>query len=193
MGGVEHGRLFFVLKRSGLMSQTDSGSDRYFPSKRDGWIEGVILGSLGTSVVGMLIPLALPDADRVEAFWVAGLILMMDAFMLWVLYGTGYRITQDRLLIRSGPFFFRVPLDRIESIAPTNNLLASPACSADRLEIIYCGGSKKIMVSPSDKAGFLSAIVERCPLLTGLHHQVQRKMQPASPPVRTLPSQGIDS
>jgi hypothetical protein len=39
--------------------------------------------------------------------------------------------------------------------------LSSPACSLDRLLLRY--GSRRIMISPADKIGFLAELQLRCP------------------------------
>jgi hypothetical protein len=49
-----------------------------------------------------------------------------------------------------------VPIDSIEKVEATRSPLSSPALSLDRLRINY--GKRRIMVSPSDRAGFLRAI-----------------------------------
>ena len=157
------------------MSKTKKEPNPYFPSKRDWWIKGLIWGSLLVSVVGGTIPLSAPGTHWVQAALVVAVVAGMDGLMLWVLYGTGYRVTRDQLLIRCGPFSFSVPLDTIDSITPTLSLWSSPACSLDRLLIVYGVSYQQIMVSPADKTGFLSAIVSRCPSLTRLHNQVRKK------------------
>ena len=165
------------------MASTNPTQNRYFPSKRDGWIIGLIWGSLLISVVGGIIPLALPGNSWLEAILVVAVLVAMDGLMLWVLYGTGYRVTRDLLLIRCGPFSFRVPLADIESIVPGNSILSSPACSIDRLKIVYGFSQQNIMISPADKPGFLSAIVEQCPTLVVLHDRVRKRTHSPSPTV----------
>lgn len=156
------------------MSRINPSQDLYFPSKRDRWLVGLIWGSVLASVVGGVIPLALPGTPWIEVCLVGGLLVSIDALMLWVLYGTGYHVKQDVLLIRCGPFSFRVPLADIESIVPGNSILSSPACSIDRLKIVYGLSQQSIMISPADKPGFLSAIVQQCPSLMMHHGRVQK-------------------
>jgi hypothetical protein len=74
-----------------------------------------------------------------------------------IMIGTYYTVTRDLLVIRSGPFRFKVPLHQIESVRESRSSLSSPAMSLDRLLIRY-GKRRRIMVSPDDKAGFLMAI-----------------------------------
>lgn len=64
------------------------------------------------------------------------------------------------LLVRSGPFRWRIAIDGIESIRPSRSPLSSPALSLDRLEITY-GGGRRLLISPEDREGFLEAIVAR--------------------------------
>ena len=97
-------------------------------------------------------------------FRVALLMLLMAVagFMLWVLYRTSYTFADDMLLIRCGPFRYRVPLGEIDAVRPSRNPLSSPACSLDRLLITWKGGRKRILISPDDKAGFLRDMARLC-------------------------------
>jgi len=162
------------------MSTHDKNHDRYFPSKRDRWIVGLIWMGILVSVVGGMVPLLVAGVSWTELLLVGSLLVGMDSLMLWVLYGTGYTITPDRLLIRCGPFGFCVRLDAIDSITPTRSPWSSPACSLDRLKIVYGVSQQSVMISPAEKSGFLSAIVQRCPTLVVLHDQVRKKTDPSS-------------
>ncbi len=133
-----------------------------FPSKRDGWLVAVIwlAGVLlvGTAwipiVAGPFGPLRIP---------LALVHLAAAGFSFWVLYGTGYRVGEHEVLVRSCPFRWRIPIAAIASVTPSSNPMSSPACSLDRLRIAYRGarGDRALMVSPADKAGFLAALAAR--------------------------------
>jgi hypothetical protein len=79
---------------------------------------------------------------------------------LWILGTTDYTIDGDELRIRSGPFRTRVRISGIAAITPTRNPLSSPALSLTRLRIDH-DGSRSVMISPADCAGFLAAIEAR--------------------------------
>jgi hypothetical protein len=135
-----------------------------FPSRRDTWI--VLLSWIGAGVevaVGIILRFSnLPPLVK----GLGPLVCFTGAlFMVWVLYGTYYVVTEATLIIRCGPFRFRVPLAEIEAVTPTRNPLSSPACSLDRLLIQSRQACRRIMVSPLDKSGFLKALVARCPHL----------------------------
>jgi hypothetical protein len=165
------------------MASNNPSQNNYFPSKRDWWIVGLIWVGVVVSVVGGIVPLVLTGASWTKLVLMASLFVVMDSLMLWVLYGTGYTITADQLFIRCGPLSFRVRLDSIERIFPTRCPWSSPACSLDRLRIVYGLSQQSLMVSPVDKPGFLSAIAQQCPTLIVLHDRVRRKTDSSSSPV----------
>ena len=162
------------------MPPINPGQDLYFPSKRDWWIVGLIWLGVTVSLVGGIMPLVVSGASWTEMILVGSLLVGMDWLMLWVLYGTDYTITPDRLLIRCGPMSFGVRLESIEFIFPTRSPWSSPACSLDRLRIVYGLSQQSIMISPENKSEFLSAIVQHCPTLVVLHDRVWKKTDSAS-------------
>ena len=157
------------------MPSINPTQNRYFPSKRDRWIVGLIGLGIVVSVVGGIVPSVLTGASWRELAMMGSLVVGLDVLMLWVLYGTGYTIKSDRLIIRCGPFSFCIWLNAIESITPTRSPWSSPACSIDRLKIVYGLSQQSIMISPADKPGFLSAIVQQCPTLVLLHDRVRKR------------------
>jgi hypothetical protein len=78
----------------------------------------------------------------------------------WVFAATSYTITATELLVRSGPFHWRIALRDVTGVAPTRSLLSGPALSLDRLRIDY-GRGRSIMVSPRDRAGFVAELTRR--------------------------------
>ncbi|MCK9377663.1 MAG: PH domain-containing protein [Syntrophobacterales bacterium] len=145
-----------------------------FPSKRDTWI--VLLSWIGAAIevaVGLL--LLTSTAPWAIKWLVPAACLAGAAFMLWVLYGTYYAFSGDTLVIRCGPFRIKVPVAEIEAVTPTRNPLSSPACSLDRLLIRYRQGKRRLMVSPLDQNGFLTALVSRGPHLSRSGLEVVRK------------------
>jgi len=138
-----------------------------FPSKRDPWLVAVIWAAVALLLATASVPI------QSGAFGVLGVPLALlhgiaAGFALWVLYGTGYRIEGRQLVVRGGPFRWRIELDAIVSVTPTGSPLSSPACSLDRLRIAYrtTRGERTLMVSPADKAGFLAALARHCPALS---------------------------
>jgi hypothetical protein len=135
---------------------------RVYESKRDGWI--VFL--LWTAVIVMLIGagnLWGAPVPLIFRLLISLLLILAAAFVLWVLYGTRYVLTDRALIVRSGPFRWVIDLEAIHEISPTRNPLSSPACSLDRLHIRYRPNPSGLMISPLDKEGFLRDLMELTP------------------------------
>jgi membrane protein YdbS with pleckstrin-like domain len=131
---------------------------KVFPSKIDRWLAYTLVGAGILSTVACIPILFTPDPRH----WLILIVPVITCVALpyWLFTTTKYTVGTDELLIRSGPFWWRVPIKDIVSITPTRNPLSSPALSLDRLEINY-GKNTSIMVSPLDKEGFIEALRAR--------------------------------
>lgn len=134
---------------------------KIYESKRDAWIVVLIWIGVLMCLFGVAAQLASP-ATPVLKVVTAIIAFFAVGFMLWALYGIRYTLTDAALMIRCGPFRYRVPLDRIDSVRPTRNPLSSPAASLDRLRIEWNKGRKRIMVSPLKKKEFMRDLERRC-------------------------------
>ncbi len=129
--------------------------ERVFPTAVDGWIVAVLV--LATVVViGGIVPIIglLPPLARIGllAFAAAPIV-----FPFWLMRTTRYIVTREALLVRSGPFFWRIPSEEIVDVRPSRSLLSAPAFSRKRLAIHRRRGGP-ILVSPKDRSGFLVAL-----------------------------------
>ncbi len=131
-----------------------------FPSKIDWWLLALLLLVISGQFTGAVCVFI-----GGSQLWAGGVLLLSAGFISWLLRSTYYVVDETRLLIRSGPFWFAVPLETIEEILPTHNPLSSPALSLDRLAIHYQVQGKKrmVMISPADKEGFLRVIAALVP------------------------------
>lgn len=123
-----------------------------YRSKVDAWLVAVLVTSVIASMVGAMFVVPV----RPPLTWaLAALIAGVGVFLpLWLLNSTRYSLLAGELLIRCGPFRWRIPLAGITGITPTSNPVSSPALSLDRLRIDY-GTGDSLMISPRDKAGFI--------------------------------------
>lgn len=126
-----------------------------YRSKVDTWLAGVMVAA----AVVVLIAGLFMVLGSVPAKWfiVPPMVLLGVVLPLWLLVGTDYRIADQHLLIRSGPFRWRIPLREIRSVRPTRDARSSPALSLDRLLIMY-GRDKSCLISPTDKERFLNEL-----------------------------------
>ena len=127
-----------------------------FRSKIDVWLGGImLLGILVSAAVAIALLLQKGIAS------LAIIPLMATGSGLWLLIETWYGVTDTDLIVHCGPFRDTVPVASIRAIRPTRTVVSAPALSLDRLEVTHAGGA--LVISPVDKAGFISAVRERNP------------------------------
>ena len=135
-----------------------------FASKVDAWLIWFVRLSFATSFL-VVVGVCAAERKWETLLWTGGLLAVVQGFIEWIFHTTYYLVESDELRIRSGMFRWRIPIERIESVEPTNNPLSSPALSLDRLDIRY--GSKNILVSPEDREGFMAALRAVNPRISG--------------------------
>jgi FtsH-binding integral membrane protein len=128
-----------------------------FRSKIDSWLAIVLLASAAAALLAAYL-----TASRTTGIGLLGPALLAGigaGLPLWLLFSTIYSINSGILLVRSGPFSWKIPLSEITRIVPTRSALSSPALSLDRLRVEY-GSRNAVLVSPRDQATFIRAISE---------------------------------
>ena len=121
----------------------------------------VLVGVIALAAIFLRPPAE--SGDRVESILVLAL---AAGLLLWLFLTTRYIVTDTHLLVRAGPFRWRVLISEITAITPTTSPLSSPALSLDRLRVEYgtrkwIGTPKSILISPKDRDGFMADISER--------------------------------
>lgn len=127
-----------------------------FESKRDTWLVALIVASMVVMAVA-IIALRTAPMDPLVRWGVIAALLATIALTGWLLASTYYLVYDDRLVIRSGPFRWRIALATIVSVTPTRAVWSSPALSLDRLRIDY-GSGRWVLVSPRRREAFLAAL-----------------------------------
>jgi hypothetical protein len=95
--------------------------------------------------------------------WWTVLPLVVTALLVgWMLLSTWYAFAATSLIVRCGPFSWRIPLEQIFAVHETDSLRSGPALSMDRLEISF-GDNRRILISPRDKSGFLQELQRQVP------------------------------
>jgi hypothetical protein len=149
-----------------------SSSVLIFPSKVDRWILWLMAVPLIFSVAAVTSAL-LAHPPLSAAILMVSLEVAVLGFITLTFKSTRYLVGDRELIIRSGPFRWRIAIDGIESVVPSRNPLSSPALSLDRLEIRY-GSGRRLLISPQDREGFLEALMARSRLLHREGEQIRR-------------------
>jgi len=126
-----------------------------YRSKVDAWLVGLLASSMAVSLYGASQVIAV----RTPAVWfVAALIAGVGVGLpLWLLVSTRYTLESTQLVVRSGPFTWRIRLADITAITPSSNPMSSPALSLDRLRIDH-GRGQSLLISPVDQSRFIAAV-----------------------------------
>lgn len=128
----------------------------------DWWWGGLVIG---VAVLLLVSAAIVPQEGRLGIF---AAVLPVVALILWMILGTYYEFHDEHLFCRCGPFFERIPYDKIKSARLTRNLLSSMALSSRRIEIRQHGKgyfTGTTMISPVNKEDFLQELLRRCPNL----------------------------
>lgn len=89
------------------------------------------------------------------------LALSINAILIWMIASTRYKVLGDKLVVRSGPIRKTIPIADITDVAPSKNLLSSPALSFNRLVINYKGGF--VYISPERREEFIRLLLSKNP------------------------------
>ncbi len=125
------------------------------------WLFFLVSLLLAISWILVLVDSSSSPATKVFVSLIASVLL---PFILWVYWGTKYRLTETHLLVRSGPFSRKILLDSITEVEPVRSLQSCPALSRNRFLIRY-DRFATVMISPEDRACFLKELAVRAPHL----------------------------
>ncbi|ALC91608.1 hypothetical protein AM500_18820 [Bacillus sp. FJAT-18017] len=128
----------------------------YFPSKKDIWLYPIYW----CCIVVCFTPLLIGE-DYGALFFLRPLAILLG----WCWFTTGYKVSEETLIIQYGPIKKKIPIKDIRRIRKSKNPLSAPALSLDRLEISYGSGYGfgMALISPKDKQSFVSLLKSKNP------------------------------
>jgi len=92
------------------------------------------------------------------------IIFLLFCMLIWIWFGTGYKLKEGVLIIRSGPFVKKVDIKEIKKVESSNistfaiSYISGPSLSTDRIKIVYGKIHDTVSISPSNKKKFLSIL-----------------------------------
>lgn len=86
--------------------------------------------------------------------------------MLWVWFGTGYKIKEGIIKIKAGPFGTTVKINDIKKVKCVSNsssigYLSGPALAFDKLQVTYGNRYEIVNISPKNENDFLKILIIR--------------------------------
>ena len=135
----------------------------WYRSKVDWWLVPLLCIPPVASVAVTVMVLRV--GTPAEAFVGFGMILLVVAIYVGLVFPMKYGMDDEHLHVRFGLCHRRIPLARITNVWPTNNPLSSPALSLDRLHVQFGSGLwGALMISPADREQFLDELARRAGL-----------------------------
>ena len=122
-----------------------------FQSKKDIWLAVLIWG-----VIILMFFMMITEQNIVV--YIVG--ILNNALLLWLWFGTNYKIDDENLIVKSGPFKSTIDIKSIKKLRATKTLLAGPALSIDRIEIQY-KRYDSVIVSPKEKNKFIESLLSK--------------------------------
>lgn len=97
-------------------------------------------------------------------YWIVIVFSAIDALLLWVYFGTNYKLTDTELIYRSGPIRGKIKVDEIREIVKGKTMVAGlkPATAAKGL-IVKFRKYDEIYISPLSNDLFVAEILKRNP------------------------------
>jgi hypothetical protein len=124
----------------------------YFFSKKDPIVGIIFFGVMGTGVVSTFV------SHSHLAFKIIMLFGLLYVSSFW--FGTSYKIDDQEIKIKSGPFTTIVPIKEINRIRKIKTLQSAPALSFDRIAVDW-GKNNSVIISPREKEEFIRVLKEK--------------------------------
>lgn len=135
-----------------------------FPSKKDVWFGLIIWGFVLFMIAAYVFGGEPIGMQFITYNSIAGYVLsvLIIGLLLWLWFGTGYKIEGGFIKIKFGPFQSKVKIAEITKLRATKNPLSAPALSIDRIEILY-GKYGTALVSPKNRVQFIKTLLAENP------------------------------
>lgn len=129
-----------------------------FRSKKEWWVLAFLV-----CMTGLLVQLlvTMQAKGNISAYPIHAATYIITIFIIWwPIFNTRYVVDKEYLTIHCMFLTWKIKRTDIQSISATNNSIASPALSLDRLKIDYVkdGKTKFVLVSPKDQKAFYQAL-----------------------------------
>ncbi len=136
-----------------------------FRSRKTWWIGLIFWFSILSAILSLIWVFLKGSMDNIIVNTIPGILIAASAgLLLWIWYGTHYKLTNDCLFYSSGPFKGRIPLEEISKIEAGRTLWVGmrPALATKGL-IIHYGRYDKVYISPDDNKRFLTELRKQRP------------------------------
>ncbi len=131
-----------------------------FESKKDILFSVLVFG-LNGFLIWLTVSGLISGKIEKNEYGVIILLMLVVIFLFWLYFGTSYKLSEEGLIYRSGPFHGKISLHRIREIVVGQTLWVGfrPATSNKGLIIKY-NKYDEIYISPNTNEAFIKKILE---------------------------------
>ena len=129
-----------------------------FVSKKDPLYFLVVWGTIAFVFLSVVLDFSFTIFNFVWAF----IVLLIIGFLIWLWFGTMYKVEKETVHVQNGPFTSEVDIHDIKRISKRKSLLATPALAVDRL-VLHYGTYNEIQISPKDESKFINLLLTKNP------------------------------
>ncbi|AWC31637.1 PH domain-containing protein [Bacillus cytotoxicus] len=127
---------------------------------------GLLLPNL-LLVLPLFLDSTLTSVDFIILF---SLILLVNFFLLWIMFDIQYEFREETLYARCGPFRCNIPYTHITKANKTNDMMIGfrLAAALEGIEIHYDSKRKffcSVKLSPQNEEAFIAQLQKKCPKL----------------------------
>ena len=126
----------------------------YFISKKDVLVGIIVWGAVAACSLPFFIE------GNLTALIITAII---GAMFGWAWFKTGYEVTEDELIVKTGFTKAVIPIASIYKLTKTYNPASAPALSFNRIEVLYNKGMGLALLSPKDRQRFVELLVSKNP------------------------------
>ncbi|WP_183906671.1 PH domain-containing protein [Rufibacter immobilis] len=128
------------------------------------WLSSLTIWGTSLLLLGLLATEVQSTMPLLGKIALALLCLLLCGLLLWIWFGTFYRITSSTLSYRSGPIHGQIPVQQIKEIRLNTYLWSGlrPALGPKGLVVLY-NKWDEIYLSPLDQETFLKTLLQLNP------------------------------
>ena len=143
-----------------------------FRSRKTWWFGAIFWFSIIVAIYALVIIILKGSIDNIFVNSISGVMMAASAgLLLWIWYGTFYRLSDEYLQYYSGPIRGRIPLEKITRVEAGRTMWSGtrPAL-ATRGIIIHYGKYDAVYISPDDNSVFIRQLLKLNPEIRVDHH-----------------------
>jgi len=129
-----------------------------FTSKKDIFYFLIIWGAIIFGSLSVIFDFSL----SANSIFGAILGLLAVGLLIWVWFGTNYRVGNEYIEIKYGPFKEKFSIQDINEIGKRKSILITPALAIDRVLLRY-GRYGEILISPKKEREFVDLLLTKNP------------------------------